>query len=393
MRTRRVAAGETNGSAPEGVQRLGSALSGEGQGAGNSTRELDVRAAVASAPGKVILFGDHGVHRGQPNIITAVDLRTSCRVAVRRDNGYRFCSGAHREEGSRDGLVAFKEHVDDLRKSNALDEIAALNVDFFVPARYVMATFVERQDVPGLDVEWCSALPIGSGLGSSAAAFTSMVLAAAYASGVELSDEEVIFTAWQGDVIAHGGYGSSLDSSTCTYGGLISYTLKDKAKRLPYELSVPLVIGDTLVAHSTSQINTQIRRWLEERPSRMHVFDDMGYLIAQAMLALKHADVSTLGRLMNIHELLQEKMGTSCPESERLIEAALAAGALGAKINSSGCGGTIIALSEPGQQQQVADAIEAVGGKSYIVQAAAAGVRVETDQAWAAVINLVGSYR
>ncbi len=342
--------------------------------------------AVASAPAKVILFGEHGVHRGQTNITTGVDLRTFCRVAVRQDSGYSFCAGTRFEEGSREQLVAFKAQVDALREGNALDEVAALNEDFFVPARYVMATFAERADPPGLDVEWRSSLPIASGLGSGAAAFTSMVLAAARASDIELSAEDVVFIAWQGDVIAHGGYGSSLDSSTCTYGGLVSYTLAEHAKRLPYDVPLPLVIGDTLVEHSTSKVNTHVRLWLEESPSRMHIFADMGYLIEQFMPALARADLPTLGHLMNIHQLLQEKMGTSCPESDRLIEEALAGGALGAKISGSGGGGIIIALTPAGLQEQVAAAIDAAGGKSYVVQTGAAGVRPEAGEAWSAAV-------
>ena len=91
--------------------------------------------AVASSPGKVILFGEHGVHRGQANITTAVDLRTWCRVTVRPDSGYSLASGALCEEGSRERLAAFKAQVDALREANTLSELAALTKDFFVPAR------------------------------------------------------------------------------------------------------------------------------------------------------------------------------------------------------------------------------------------------------------------
>jgi mevalonate kinase len=339
---------------------------------------------VASAPGKIILFGEHGVHRQQPNITTAVNLRTTCRVATRADDRYSFRSGAHCEAGSREQLAAFKAHVDGLREAGALSEIATLTKDFFVPARYVMATFVDRQEGPGLDVEWRSALPIGSGLGSGAAASTAMVQATAAACRATLSPEDVIFMAWQGDVIAHGGYGSSLDSSTCTYGGTISYTMAEKARRLLCIAALPLVIGDTLVEHSTAKINTRIRLWLEESPARLHIFRDMGYLIQQFMPALERADLVTLGHLLSIHQLLQEKMGTSCPESDRLIEASLEAGALGAKISGSGGGGIIIALTQPGQEQAVAAAIDAAGGRSYVASTGAQGVRLESQDAWEA---------
>jgi mevalonate kinase len=119
----------------------------------------------------------------------------------------------------------------------------------------------------------------------------------------------------------------------------------------------------------------------------MHIFKDMGYLIKQFMLALEHADLPTLGSLMNIHQLLQEKMGTSCPESDRLIEAALAGGALGGKISGSGCGGIIIALSQPGLEKQVAAAIDAAGGKSYIVQTGAAGAHIDSEEAWSTAVT------
>ena len=343
--------------------------------------------AVASSPGKVILIGEHGVHRGQANITTAVDLRTWCRVTLRPDSGYSLASGNLSEEGSRDRLVAFKAQVDALREANALDELAALTKEFFVPARYVMATLAHNHEVPGFDVEWRSTAPIGSGLGSGAAAFTSMVVAAAEASGLDLSPEEVIFTAWQGDVIAHGGYGSSLDSSTCTYGGLIRYTIADGAVRLPYDVPLPLVIGDTLIEHRTSKVNTHLRLWLEESPSRMHIFSDMGYLVERFMVGLEHADLASLGRLMNIHQLLQEKMGTSCPESDVLVEAAIAGGALGAKISGSGCGGIVIALCQPGHEEQVAASMEATGGKSYVVRTGEAGARLEPAEAWSASVG------
>ena len=337
---------------------------------------------VASSPGKIILFGEHGVHRKQPNITTTVGLRTYCRVTARSDDGYSFRSSERFEEGSRADLLAYKARIDGLREAKALDEIASLARDFYSTARYVLANFVSQVGGPGLDAQWRSEMPIGSGLGSGAAASSSMVRAAYGVCAIEPSVDDVIFMAWQGDVIAHGGYGSSLDSSTVNLGGLIRYSLEDKAQRLPYQVSLPLVIGDTLVEHSTSKVNTHIRLWLEEQPARMHIFHDMGYLLEQFIPALQRADLPTIGHLFNLHQLLQEKMGTSIPESERLIEAALGAGALGAKISGSGGGGIIIALAQPGQQDKIATAIDSAGGRSYIVSTGAPPVRVEPVEAW-----------
>jgi mevalonate kinase len=107
----------------------------------------------------------------------------------------------------------------------------------------------------------------------------------------------------------------------------------------------------------------------------------MGFIIGEVLNALDRSDWVTLGRLMNIHQLLQEKMGTSCPESDRLIEAAIAGGALGAKISGSGCGGIVIALAELGEEDKVAKAMESSGGKSYVTRSGAAGVHLVTAPA------------
>ena len=77
--------------------------------------------------------------------------------------------------------------------------------------------------------------------------------------GHEPAPEEVIWTSWQGDMIAHGGVASALDSSTCVAGGLIRYTVADGAKSLPISSSLPLVVGQAFVAdRSTAKRNTTV---------------------------------------------------------------------------------------------------------------------------------------
>ena len=337
---------------------------------------------VTSAPAKIILFGEHGVNRQQPALATAVDLRTYCRVTPRRDGRYSLTAGTRAEAGDLARAAAFKTEIDGLREAKALDAIREQARDFFAPTRYVLAHVTARTGV-GFDVEWRSDLPIGSGLGSGAAANTSMVLAALTAAGVTPDREEIVQMAWQGDIIAHGGVASSLDSSTSTYGGLVRYTTAHGAEVLPFSAHLPIVIGDTQVQHNTAALNTHVRRWLEEKPVRMRLFGDMGWVVAQATAALQSGDLATLGHLMNIHQLFQEKMGTSIAQAEQLIEAALAAGSLGAKISGSGGGGIIIALAQPENQAAVAAAIQQAGGQRFIVTSGADGARVEPDDAWA----------
>lgn len=338
---------------------------------------------VTSAPAKIILCGDHGVNRQQPALATAVDMRTLCRVTSRADRDFSFRAGERYEEDSRARLFEFKAEIDALRQAEKLDEIRDRASDFFAPTRYVLAHVVEQAGGPGLDIEWRSAVPVSSGLGSGAAASTSMALAAFHLAGREPTPDEVIFVAWQGDIIAHGGIASSLDSSTITLGGLARYTVAEGAEILPISTSLPLVVGQAFVAdRSTAKLNTIVRKYLEAHPPKRHLFRDMGYLVRQIIAALEQNDLPTLGHLFNLHQLIQDKIGTSAPENERLIEAALGAGALGAKISGAGGGGIIIALVEADRQAAVAAAIEAAGGKSYIVTTGTPGIRIEPNERW-----------
>lgn len=338
---------------------------------------------VTSAPAKVILFGEHGVNRRQPALAAAVDLRLFCRATIRADQAYTFHAGFHQESGEIARLLDFKVEIDALRAGEALDQIKAkAGEDFFAPARYVLAHVMEQTGGPGLDIEWRSTIPMGSGLGSGAAASSALALAALQAAGQPATPQEIAFLAWQGDVIAHGGVASGLDSGACALGGLTGYTLVEGPRPLPYPVSLSLVIGDTGIQANTAEVNTRVRAWLAAHPVRMHLFAEMGFLGQQALSALAAPDLQRLGQLMNLNQLLLEKLGVSCPEIEDLIEAALGAGALGAKLSGSGGGGIIIALCLPEQQAAVASAIEAAGGRSFVVTAGAPGVRLEAEAAW-----------
>lgn len=335
---------------------------------------------VTSSPAKIILCGDHGVNRQQPALSTAVSMRTQCKVSARADEDFTLRSGERFETCSRGRLFEFKREVDALRDGNQLDEIREVARDFFAPTRYVLAYVVAQVGGPGLDIEWESAIPISSGLGSGAAASTSMALAAFHLAGHEPAAADVIRASWQGDIIAHGGIASALDSSTCVYGGLIRYTVADGAEPLNVSASLPLIVGQSFVAErSTARINTIVRRYLEAHPARMHLFGDMGWIVHQIEAVLTDQDLPALGHLFNLHQLIQEKIGTCAPENEAQIEAAIGAGALGAKISGAGGGGIIIAIAEAQQQPAVIAAIEAVGGRAFAVETGAPGTRIETN--------------
>jgi mevalonate kinase len=230
----------------------------------------------------------------------------------------------------------------------------------------------------GILLEWSSEVPTHSGLGSGGSAFTSMVAAVDSLFDLNASVEDRAAWAHLGDVVAHGGIASALDTQTSLLGGIIEFSGQGLARGLPFAKPPTLVIGDTGVHAATGDVNGRVRAWLDESPkARMHVFRTVGALSRAAAPALARGDWDELGRLMNLNQLALEKIGVTCPEADRLIAAALDAGALGAKVSGSGGGGIIVALATPATKQDVAAAITAAGGKALTPEVAVPGASVE----------------
>ncbi len=88
---------------------------------------------------------------------------------------------------------------------------------------------------------------------------------------------------------------------------------------------------------------------------------------ARELLLHEKVDPQQLGDLLNAHQAeLRDRLKISTPKIDRMIEAALNAGANGAKINGSGGGGCMFAYA-PDSYEQVAEAIEREGGRAFII--------------------------
>jgi mevalonate kinase len=316
----------------------------------------------AQAPGKVILFGEHAINRGQPALAAAVGIYARCRVT--EGEGYSFRAGDRHATASRGELFELRREVDRMRSTEACDQIRALaRGDYFAPQKYILATMFDDSLPAGLSLEWESEIPLSAGLGSGGAAFTAMV--AALRAWIPFDPQFLQLAEWArlGDVIAHGGIASGLDTQASLLGGVICFHGTDLAERVACAPGANLVVANTGVMAATSEVNSRVRRWLAERPdSRMHYFQMIGALSRAAGPLLRRGNWDELGRLMSLNHLVLEKIGVSCPEIDRMVEAALAAGAFGAKISGSGGGGIVIVLCPAERQPLIIESIQAAGG-------------------------------
>jgi galactokinase/mevalonate kinase-like predicted kinase len=149
------------------------------------------------------------------------------------------------------------------------------------------------------------------------------------------------------------------DAYMCTFGGLNYMDFRDKQfyREAEEELyatveplagyvpELPFVLAHTGVAHSSDAVHKPIReRWLEGDPQVREGYEEISRLAREGKKALLGQNWEKLGWLMNRNHAIQRSLGGSGQANERLIEVALAHGALGAKLAGAGDGGTIIAL-------------------------------------------------
>jgi mevalonate kinase len=330
---------------------------------------------ITAAPAKAILFGEHAVNRGQAALAVSVGLHARCALEIAGDV-FCFEGAGHTQYALRHDIIALRHDVDAWREAQDYNHIRTLaQADFFAPQKYMLAHAFGEALPAGMTIRFESVIPPSSGLGSGGATFAALAkalsltpalshpsTAAQEERGTE-RESEIGRWAWLGDVIAHGGIASALDTQTSLLGGAIRYTKEAWGRRVPCHPSLSLVIGHSGVSAATSEVNTRVREWLAGDPMRMRYFEMIGVLSDAALERLEDGDWKQVGKLMNMNQLVLEKIGVSCPALERLIDAAVRAGALGAKLSGSGGGGIMIALATPETKMSVAQALRDAGAQ------------------------------
>lgn len=149
------------------------------------------------------------------------------------------------------------------------------------------------------------------------------------------------------------------DAYMCAFGGLNYMDFRGKQfyreaeaelmatiePLAPYVDRLPFVLGFTGVRHSSGAVHKPIRdRWLEGEVEVVAGYERITEIARISKKALLLEDWALLGELMNENHAVQRDLGGSGESNERLITAALEAGALGAKLAGAGDGGTVIAL-------------------------------------------------
>ena len=219
-----------------------------------------------------------------------------------------------------------------------------------------------------------SQLQSSSGLGSSAAVTVATLSAINDEFGLGYTREYIADTAFAIEKKVQKGRASPTDTYVCANGGMVLITGNSK-RRLPPE-GLQIVVGNTLVPHSTAKMVEMVGDLQRKHPDIANpILDAIGAVTLAALHAI--GNPKELGQYMDMNNALLEALGVGHPVSSKLVLAARASGAYGAKITGAGGGGCIIALCPRRAKSRVAGAIEACEGKAIITTIDTDGARKE----------------
>ena len=218
-----------------------------------------------------------------------------------------------------------------------------------------------------LEITFAGDLIAASGVGASAAQCTSLTRAFNDSFNLKLNDEKINEAAYEGERPYH-GTPSGIDNTVSTYGGLIWFVKnlsggKNTMELLKSPKKMPLVIANSGITASTTEVVADVRRLKEANPEKFEkIFNEYSTLSEKAKKALLEGDIAAIGNLMNQNHKLLQKITVSGDINDKLVDIALKNGAIGAKMTGTGRGGLIIALAEnEAIQENIAKSIEKEG--------------------------------
>lgn len=323
---------------------------------------------VVTAPARANLIGNPSDLYGGAVLGCAVPCRA--RVELRAADRLEVATGDERV------LIATR---DDLR----------LQGDRFDVARAALAA---QPELSRVQIAYASEIPFGSGLAGSTALLIALLRALAAWRGETPSLYELAEWSRQTERELLGVACGWVDHYLCSFGGLryVDLRAKDADKAVagepfatvedlaPHVAQLPFLLAFTGVAHHSGSVHAPIRaRWERGETEVVGAYQRVAAIAREGKTALLRAEWPRLGALMNENHAIQRSLGGSGESNERLVAAALGAGALGAKLAGAGGGGTIVALWTHDEAAPLESALRAAGATALYRPEPVCGVRVE----------------
>ncbi|MFD2519515.1 mevalonate kinase family protein [Emticicia soli] len=343
-----------------------------------------------STPGRICLFGEHQDYLGLPVIAAAISRRVQIE-------------GDHRDD--RKIIVHLPDINSELQMEVSDTRLPYLEKRDYFRSGYNVLLDKGLRFSKGFECTVHGNIPINSGTSSSSALLVTWLhfLSKLADNPHEFSPKELGELAYVAEIVEFNEPGGMMDQLSTAIGNAVYLQFEPEvtAEALKPSLGA-FVLADSLEPKDTIGVLQRakfarldlIAKIKMQIPSfSLHTFksyekeqlidflskDEYELLSgtlrnrdilreALDMFSKQSMTDELLGKLLTEHHsILRDLLQISTPKIERMLSAAIEAGALGGKINGSGGGGCMFVYA-PNDPQKVADAIDAVGGKSYVIK-------------------------
>ena len=325
-----------------------------------------IKKITVSAPGKLMLLGEHAVLYNRPCIVTAVGQRMKATVELINEPVFQLNAPDVQ-------VINYKKPMsnlgkEDIPKGAKFVEIAVTN---FIDSRF------RGNDIVGVRIQTQSEFSSQFGFGSSSASTVCVIKALSELTGKKLTNKQIFDLAYK-TILDIQGKGSGFDVAAAIYGGTLYFVTGGKVIEPLNLKSLPLIIGYSGIKADTVTLINEVSKKIKEYPKIIdNIFTHVQQLVILARKKLLNKDFRALGELINFNQGYLASLGVSSGKLEAMIHAARNAGAYGAKLSGAGGGDCMICLAPPEKTKAVKKAIESTGGQVINVKTGVEGVRIE----------------
>jgi len=304
----------------------------------------------ARASGKVILFGEHAVVYGRPAIaVPFAQVHATADLVT-------LPEGPLGEIWIEAPDIGYSAPLSGAPDKDPLGLILRLG-----------KSELGLTDHPPLRLQISSTIPVASGLGSGAAVSVAILRALGEHFARPLRPERLSALAFEVEKIHH-GTPSGIDNTVIAHQRPVFYIRGKPMKILHIRAPFHLLVADSGLPSPTAEAVALVRReWEARRKHYEAIFDEMGEIVEAAREAIETGVPEALGPLMDRNQSALDAMGVVTPALRGMLSAAVAAGALGAKISGAGLGGNLIALVRAERADAVAHALASAGAGQVIL--------------------------
>ena len=277
----------------------------------------------ASAPGKVILFGEHFVVYGIKSILCSINKRVTVTA-----------------EKTKERKISINSEIGKL----VLEPNESISkIDSPLKPFYYLANKAIKDQNEGLEIEIESEIPLGAGLGSSSACCVAGAAAIFNLFG-EISKKKILELAIEAEKTIYQNT-SGADCTVSTYGGLMEYDKNNGFRKIEDKPNFQLVIANSDIEHSTESMVSKVKEFENQNKDKFYELSSLeSKLVNDVLKLIKENKIKEIGEKVNLNQKFLEEIGISNEKLEDMIKIGQTS-SYGAKITGSGGGGCIFALT------------------------------------------------